>query len=96
MLHLKKIGLALGIISVISFIVWIGYPLFFDQVVDEPILQIETDRVENTTEKIATQTEMLTSSEAVASSETVTETEAITEVMEAAKLYTGKIGRAHV
>lgn len=89
MLHLKKIGLALGIISVISFIAWIGYPLFFDQVVDEPILEIETDRVENTTEKIATQTEMPTSSEAVASSETVTESEAITEGMEAAKLYTG-------
>lgn len=89
MMRLKKIGLVIGIISIVSFIAWIGYPLLFDQVVDEPNLQIETDRVENTTEKIATQPEMVTSSEAVASSETVTETEAITEVMEAAKLYSG-------
>lgn len=83
MLRLKKLALAIGIITVIGFIVWIGYPLLFDQVVDEPILQSETEHVENTTEKIAVP------GESVISSEVVTQTEADTEAIEEAKLYTG-------
>lgn len=82
MLHLKKILVVIGIIILAGFIWWNISPLLFDRVVDEPMLQIETQGIQSTTEKTATMTEVVTETERVE------ETEMATAVVEI-KVYMG-------